>query len=175
MLRKSAYFILIGSLFTISCNTNIQQTNSNSDPVLIKVNLLADSTQSTFNEYDLATTNPDADSIESRKIIDLKMELLNAIERKDSLFLNDILNDTFSFVSNRTFFGKVDFINQRINEGIDLKKIKIIDPTLHILNGTAILSFAEQNLNTDNLEITYWTEVYKQKDQKWHLYAVQKR
>lgn len=162
-------------LLTLSACTSEKATEiKNPEPVLIKVNLLQDSTGSRVDTYALTSFSPDQDSIESRKIIDLKANLLNAIEAQDSVFLAQHLHPSFSYVSGQAFYSKQDFIDLRLYEGFDVKNFKLDSPTIQILNGTAVLSYVQLATASTEAAKSFWTDIYQMDQNQWKLIAIQK-
>lgn len=170
-------YIFLLSAFVLglsSCKTEQKENISANEPVLIKVNLLQENSSSRVDTYSLTSNSPDQDSIESRKIIELKMELLNAIEKQDSLFLDNSLHSSFSFVSGQSFYNKQDFIDQRLYKNFDVKNLKLENPTIQIVGKTAILSYIQANPVDVNLAKSFWTDIYEHTGDHWKLLAIQK-
>lgn len=169
--------ILLLSAFVLgltSCKTEQKENISANEPVLIKVNLLQDTSASRINAYSLTSHSPDQDSIESRKIIELKMDLLNAIEQQDSLFLDKSLHTSFAFVSGQSFYSKQDFIDQRLYQNFDVKNLKLENPTMQIVGQTAVLSYVQVNQLGETISKSFWTDIYQQTGEHWKLIAIQK-
>ncbi len=173
-MRKLFYLLTLGTLIFTACNSDIETIQNTQEPVLIKVNLLQDTTIARINEYTLTSSDPDKDSIESRKIIDLKLNLINAIENQDSAFLVSKLHPTFSFVSGQSFYSRKDFIDQRLYEGIDLSNFKLIRPTLQILDQTAVLSYVQIDKIESEESRSFWTDIYKYVNGEWKLATIRR-
>lgn len=173
-MRKLILVIVAFATVITACNTEIKKIESKEEPILIKVNLLQDSTTARINEYTLATSDPNKDSIESRKIIDLKIGLIDAIEKRDSAFLIENLHESFSFISGESFYNKHDFINQRLYESLDVSTFRLIKPALHIIDNTAVLSFVQFNKDGATEFKSFWTDVFSKTNGEWKLTAIHK-
>lgn len=180
------YLILLLAIISTSCQTSQysapQQPDSTKQPGANKkysqVALKVDSPYSTvgISTYTLITDHSDARRGDAESIVRLKMEWPRAMQTKDEASFNRILARDFTFRGEQEFYGRDDYIRDRVGNNEVVASAQYENLVLQFFGDAAVLTYRNVVKITDaggepeTLHMT-WADIFVKEGSQWKIGA----
>jgi len=131
-----------------------------------------------ISDYTLITNNAEADRADAEAIMEVKKNYPVAMRTKDRALFDRILARNFTFRGRADFFGRADYIDNRVQGAITDWSVKYENIALQLFGEIAIVTYRNVIKGNDALgkpdytEHMSWADIYLKENGEWKIGAV---
>jgi Domain of unknown function (DUF4440) len=177
-------YIILLAVLTVSCQTGERTASRHSDAVAratvgrpySQVTLKAESPYPTvgIGTYTLITDDPDARRGDAEAIMRLKIEWPRAMQTKERAAFDRILAQGFTFRSERYFYGREDYIRERVGSKREVVSAQYENVVLQFFGEIGVLTYRntvrmkDESGNPQTLRMS-WADTFVKEDGEWKI------